>query len=152
MISQRRTLANHIITNLKEIDGGVSPYDSSYTFITNLSNNVSRGFKPLETINDFPTITVEAGPERYSYHTAGNTEGYLELLLRGYLRNGDASLLKAAVDDLIQDVDHVIYKMSTEPGNLHTIRVGSVDSDGGLLEDYAIVEIRLILKYELGFI
>jgi hypothetical protein len=148
--SKRKTFINYVITNLKEIDGDVSPFDSSYTFATNLFTNVQRGANNFENINDFPTIKVIAGPERYYYNTAGNTDGSLELLLRCYLHNGDHSNLKTAVDNLIQDVDHVIYRMNTDIDNLQTAHVVAVDSDQGLLEDYAVVEIRLQLRYELS--
>ncbi len=150
--SKRRIFVNYIVTQLKEIDGGVSPLDPSYIFATNLFNNVSRGANNFENINDYPTIRVIAGPERYIYNTIGNTEGTLEILLRCYLHTGDHSQLKAQVDNLIQDIDHVIYKMSTSLENLQTVNVLAVDSDQGLLEDYAVVEIRLELKYELGVI
>ena len=152
-VSKRRELVNYVIAQLQEIDGQASPFDSNYTFATVIHpNNVSRGWHNIEDINDFPYITVEAGPERYTYQTAGNTEGHLELLLRCYLHNGDRSILSTDVDNLIQDIDHIVYKMSTQVDNFQTVHVGSVDDSQDLLVDYGIVEIKLILKYELGFI
>lgn len=148
--SKRRSLVQLIITNLKEIDGGVSPFDSSYTFQTNLFNNVYRGAGNFENINDYPTVKVIAGPERYNYNTVGNTEASLVLLLRCYLHNGDRSTLKGMVDNLIQDIDHVAYKMPTTTDNLQQVLVMEVDSDQGLLEDYAVAEIKLLLTYELS--
>jgi hypothetical protein len=148
--SKRRTFINLMITNLKEIDGGVSPFDLNYTFLSNVFNNVSRGHGNFENINDYPTIKVIAGPERYTYNTVGNTSSSLILLLRCYLKNGDRSSLKAEVDNLIQDIDHVIYKMPTDTDNLQQVLVTEVDSDQGLLEDYAVVEIKLLLTYELS--
>jgi hypothetical protein len=151
-LSKRRSIINLIITNLKEIDGGVSPFSSSYTFSTNLFNNVFRGAENLENVNDFPVIYAFAGPEVYEYQTAGNTEGSLTVLLRCYLKNGDRTLLRAEEDNLVQDIDHVIYQMSTSSDNIQTIGVVMVDSSQGLLDEYAIVEIRISVKYELDLI
>ena len=148
--SKRRTFVNLLINNLKEIDGDVSPFDSSYTFGTNVFTNVFRGAGNFENINDYPTIKVISGPERYTYNTVGNTESTLVILLRCYLHNGDRSELKAAVDNLIQDIDHVVYKMPTTDECLQQITIMEVDSDQGLLGDYAIVEIKLMLAYELS--
>lgn len=72
------------------------------------------------------------------------------LLLRGYLHNGDHSNLKSDVDNLIQDIDHVIYKMPTTTDNLQQAVVIEVDSDQGLLDSYAVVEIKILLTYELS--
>lgn len=150
--SKRRSIINLIITNLKEIDGGVSPFSSSYTFGTNLFNNVFRGAVNLENVNDFPVVYAFAGPEFYTYQTAGNTEGSLTILLRCFLKNGDRTALRAEEDNLIQDIDHVIYQMSTSSNNIQTIGVAMVDSSQGLLDEYAIVEIRISVKYELDLI
>lgn len=152
VLSKRRSIINLIITNLKEIDGDVSPFAGSYTFGTNLFNNVFRGAENLENINDFPAIYAFAGPEVYDYQTVGNTEASLTVLLRCYLQNGDRTQLRVAEDTLIQDIDHVIYQMSTSSDSIQTIGVAMVDSSQGLLDEYAVVEIRITVKYELDSI
>ena len=152
VLSKRRSIINLIITNLKEIDGDISPFSSSYTFGTNLSNNVFRGAENLENVNDFPVIYAFAGPEVYDYQTVGNTEASLTVLLRCYLQNGDRTQLRTAEDTLIQDIDHVIYQMSTASDNIQTIGVTMVDSSQGLLDEYAVIEVRINVKYELDSI
>ncbi len=149
VLSKRRAIINLIISNLKQINGGVSSFDSAYTFTSNLSNNVYRGIKNLEAINDFPVIYAFAGPEVYKYNTVGNTEGKLVVLLRAYLNNGDRSQLKLDEDNLIQDIDHVIYKMPTTSNNIENINILLVDTSQGLLDDYSVLEIRLEVIYEL---
>ena len=148
-LSKRRSIINLIIDNLKEIDGGVSPFDSSYIFTTNLYNNVFRGIKNLENINDFPIIFAFAGPEAYKYNTVGNTEGKLVVLLRAYLRDGERTQLKIAEDNLIQDIDHVIYKMQTTSNNIENINILLIDTSQGLLDEYSVIEIRVEIFYEL---
>lgn len=152
MFSKRRSIINLIISSLKEIDGSISPFDSSYTFASNVFNNVFRGAGNFENINDFPYITVQGGIERYHYNTVGNTEGSLGILLRCYVHNGDRVTLKTDVDNLIQDIDHVIYKMSTQVHNIHTIHIDSIESTQALLEDYCIIEIQLSVHHELDSI
>lgn len=150
--SKRRSIINLVINNLKEIDGGVSPFDSSYTFVSNVFNNVVRGIRNLESINDYPFIMVYAGPETYNYNTIGNTEGKLTVLLRAFLTHGERSELATLRDNLIQDIDHAIYKMPTTSHNIHTIHVSSIDTDQGMLDSYAVIEVRLVINYELDVI
>ena len=150
--SRRRSIINLLITNLKEIDGGVSPFDSSYTFKTNMFNNVYRGTKNLENVNDFPVIYIFAGPEFYRYHTIGNTEGNLTMMIRAFVRTGDQHDLRVLEGNLIEDVDHIIYKMPTTSDSIQTVEVLLVDSSQGLLDDYGIIEIRVNIKYELDSI
>ena len=94
--------------------------------VYNVFTNVFRGAGNFENINDYPTIKVISGPERYTYNTVGNTESTLVILLRCYLHNGDRSELKAAVDNLIQDIDHVVYKMPTTDECLQQITIMEV--------------------------
>ena len=46
--SRRSDIINLLVTELKKIDGGTSDFDSSYTFNTNLSNNVERKIRFLD--------------------------------------------------------------------------------------------------------
>lgn len=147
--SKRRSIINLLIDNLKEIDGGVSPFDSSYTFVSNVYNNVVRGIKNFESINDYPFLMAYAGPETYNYNTVGNTEGKLTVLVRGFLKHGERSELATLRDNLLQDIDHVIYKMPTTSHNIHTIHVSSIDTDQGMLDSYAVIEVRITVMYEL---
>ena len=47
-LNRRTEIVQFIVTRLKEIDGGVSPYDSAYTFVTNVFDNVFRKIKFLD--------------------------------------------------------------------------------------------------------
>lgn len=152
MFSKRRSIINYIIENLKGINGGVSPYSPLYTYQTNMGDRVARGADNFENMNDFPTARVIAGPERYIYQTIGCTESTLSVMVRCYLRHGERSVLKTQTDDFIQDVDHVIYNMPTNEFNIQTAHVVSIDTDQGLLDEYAVVEIELAIKYELDVI
>jgi ribosomal protein S8 len=147
--SKRRTIINLLISNLQMINGGISTLDSTYTFQSNVFNNVFRGTKNLEAINDFPCIFAFAGPELYRYNTIGNTEGKLTVMLRCYIHGGERSQVRTNTDNLIQDIDHIIYKMRTDLENIQTIGISLVDTDQGLLDDYGIIEMKVEVLYEL---
>ena len=147
--SKRRAIINLLVTNLLEIDEAISPFDSSYTFKTNMFNNVYRGAKNLENINDFPVMFLFAGPEFYNYQTIGNTEGILTVMIRAFIKTGNSIDLRTLEGNLVDDIDHVIYKMPTTSHNIETIDILSVDSSQGLLDDYGIIEIKIKVRYEL---
>ena len=65
MTTNRRSeiVDNILIPELKKINGDTSTFDSSYTYKTNLFNNVFRGVKFLDEVNDFPAIYLAAGTE-----------------------------------------------------------------------------------------
>jgi hypothetical protein len=70
--SRRREIVNYLITQLKTINGSTSQY--GYQFKTNLSQNVFKGLKYIDQINDFPAIYIQAGEELYRYNSKTNTE------------------------------------------------------------------------------
>ena len=55
MATSRRTdIIDLLVSQLKEIDGAESSFDSDYTYNVNLYNNVERKIKFLDEVNDFP--------------------------------------------------------------------------------------------------
>ena len=63
MASRRTEIIDFLVTQLKEIDGAVSGFNSGYTYTQNLFNNVYRRVKFLDEVNDFPALYVSAGTE-----------------------------------------------------------------------------------------
>ena len=63
MASRRTEIIDFLVTQLKEIDGAVSGFNSGYTYTQNLFNNVYRRVKFLDEVNDFPALYVSAGPK-----------------------------------------------------------------------------------------
>ena len=64
--SRRSDIIDLLVTELK-IDGGTSDFDSSYTFNTDLFNNVERKIRFLDEVNDFPSLYIAAEPKSRFY-------------------------------------------------------------------------------------
>lgn len=146
MANRRKDITNFIIDNIKLIDGNSSPL-GFYMFIVNLFNNVIRGFKFLDEINDFPYITVTPGLEVWNYNSQGLVETSLPLNLRIYVKEENP---QSALEDLFQDIEHIIYNLPDRPDlGIQDITIDSSSTDEGLIEPYGMGEILLIIRYIL---
>ena len=133
--SRRRDIANFLVGELKKIDGGVSTFDSSYTYQVNLFDNVFRRLKFLDEINDFPSVYLQAGTENRIYDSKGLTTSTLDIMLRVYVHT------ETAVEELestMQDIEFVIYNMDTEKYGMMDVQVATMSTDEGLLDPYGI--------------
>ena len=83
--SRRTEIIDFLVTQLKEIDGQASPFDSSYTFNTNLFNNVFRKLKFLDEVNDFPALYIAAGTEIRDFNSKSLTVATLDVTIRSYV-------------------------------------------------------------------
>ena len=146
MSNQRRNIINHILTNLKLIDGSISSLNSNYTFQNNIFSNVFRKVKFLDEVNDFPSIFFQVGEEVRVYNTSGNTTGLIPLTLRIYVNDEESS---GSLDSLIQDIEHIIYNLDTGVYSIRDIIISSIDTDEGLVKPYGISEIEILIDYEL---
>lgn len=144
--SRRRDIANFLVGELKKIDGGVSTFDSSYTYQVNLFNNVFRRLKFLDEINDFPSVYLQAGTENRIYDTKGLTTSTLDIMLRVYVHT------ETAVEELestMQDIEFVIYNMDTEIYGMMDVQVSTMSTDEGLLDPYGIGEVGVTVSYDV---
>lgn len=149
-MSQRRNIIKFLVDNLKLVDGTNSPL-SKYSFKTNLHENVFRGYKTLEEINDFPSIYIIAGPEVRRYNTNGTTQSSLLLMLRIFTYDEEDILVSEHTNDIVQDIEHVIYNLPRNHSNLEIldITIASINTDEGLLTPYGIVELQVQVSYEV---
>lgn len=145
--SKRKQIVRHIISELESIQGNISSYDSSYTFNSTLANNVNRGFKFHDEINDFPAVFVQAGIEARIYDSYDSTSGELDVVIRCYVKD-DYPQIK--IENLIKDVEHIIYNMpqSTEVA-VKDIIIDSITTDEGLMSPYGLAEIVVFVSYDL---
>ena len=144
--SRRRDIANFLVGELKEIDGGVSTFDSSYTYQVNLFDNVFRRLKFLDEINDFPSVYLQAGTENRIYDSKGLTTSTLDIMLRVYVHK------ETAVEELestMQDIEFVIYNMDTEQYGMMDVQVATMGTDEGLLDPYGIGEFGVTVQYDV---
>ena len=143
--SRRRDIINYLISQLKLIDGTVSAY--SYTFKTNLSQNVYKGLKYIDQINDFPSVYVQAGEETYRYNSKTNTEAFMTIMVRIYAYE-EHSLYK--LEDLVDDVTHALERIKYDQSHrIISAEIVSIDTDSGLLDPYGLGEIMVAVQYDV---
>ena len=107
MATSRRTeIIDFLVTQLKEIDKAESGFDSSYTYNTNLFNNVFRKIKFIDEVNDFPALYLSAGTENRDFNTKSLTVATLDVTIRAYVVGEDDAQRK--VDDLVKDISIVL--------------------------------------------
>ena len=150
MTTNRRSeiVDNVLIPESKKITGGTSSFDSSYTYNTNLFNNVFRGVKFLDEVNDFPAIYLAAGTEIRDFESLSLTVATLDVTIRAYVYGEDNS--QSLADDLIQDIEHVIYSLEDNPDKgVQDIIIDSITVDEGLVEPYGLAEVILQIAYRL---
>ena len=146
--SRRTDIIDFLVTNLKEIDGVQSGFDSSYTYTTNIFNNVYRKIKFLDEVNDFPALYLNAGTEIRDFNTKSLTVATLDVTIRAYVFGEDDAQTK--VDDLIQDIEHVIYNLGDNSDKgIFDIQIDNITADEGLIEPYGLAEIVLTIQYRL---
>ena len=143
--SRRRDIINYLISQLKLIDGTVSAY--GYTFKTNLSQNVYKGLKYIDQINDFPSVYVQAGEETYRYNSKTNTEAFMTIMVRIYAYE-EHSLYK--LEDLVDDVTHALERIKYDQSHrIISAEIISIDTDSGLLDPYGLGEIMVSVQYDV---
>ena len=146
--NRRSEIVDFLITNLKNIDGGTSNYSASYTFNVNLFNNVFRGVKFLDEVNDFPAIYLAAGAENREFESLSLTVATLDVTIRAYVYGEDNS--QSLADDLLEDIEHVIYSLEDSPTKgIQDITIESITVDEGLVEPYGLAEVNLQITYRL---
>jgi hypothetical protein len=144
--SRRRDIANFLVGELKKIDGGVSTFDSSYTYQVNLFDNVFRRLKFLDEINDFPSVYLQAGSEDRVYDSKGLTTSTLDIMIRVYVQTENAV---EELESTMQDIEFVIYNMDTEKYGMMDVQVSTMSTDEGLLDPYGIGEVGVTVQYDV---
>lgn len=148
-MSRRKEIANYIVDQLKNINGQTSTYSSLYTYKTNIFNNSYRQLRFIDEVNDFPSLYLTAGTENREFQSQGLTEGTLDLTIRTYVYGNDNSYNQ--LDDLLEDIDHVIYSISTNSQlGILDIKIDNIQTDEGLLSPYGLAEVELIVTYTLS--
>ena len=149
MATSRRTeIIDFLVAQLKEIDKAESGFDSSYTYNTNLFNNVFRKIKFIDEVNDFPALYLSAGTENRDFNTKSLTVATLDVTIRAYVFGEDDAQTK--VDDLIQDIEHVIYRIGDNSDKgIQEISISNISADEGLFTPYGLSEIEVTIDYIL---
>lgn len=148
MPSRRKEIVEFLVTQLKEIDGQTSGFNSSYTYINNIFDNAFRKLKFLDEVNDFPSIFVSAGTEIRDFNSKSLTVATLDVTIRAYVFGEDNS--QNLSDDLVQDIEHVIYSLGDNPDKgILDITIDNISTDEGLATPYGIAEVELTIVYRI---
>ena len=145
--SRRRQIANFIVDELKKINGSTSTFNASYTYNTDVSNNVFRRLKFIDEVNDFPSIYVNAGRDIRDYSSVGLTSSDLAIILRCYTKDEDPVDIS---ESLLEDVEHILYNVETGTDKgIQQIEISSISTDQGLTAPFGIGEVSLLVRYDL---
>jgi len=147
-LSRRKEITELVVQEFKKINGSFSTFDANYIYSTDVANNVFRRLKFLDEINDFPTICVNAGAEARIYHSTGLITGELTLNIRAYLRSENPI---TAAENLADDIEHIIYHFGDKSDiGILNITMQSVSTDEGLVAPFGILEIDILVIYQLN--
>lgn len=153
MSTRRTNIIGLLVEELKRIDGQLDsrpvPIRKDYTYKTDLSNNVFRGFEFLHEVNDFPSVYLQPGEEDRLEIGAGVRFGTLLIALRAYLYSEDAL---NACEDLADDIEFVvnsISRLSLDSLEITDARVTSLETDEGLFSPYGILNMEILVRYQI---
>lgn len=146
--NRRSEIVDLLIEELKKINGEASTFNASYTYNNNLFNNVYRGVKFLDEVNDFPALYLAAGTEIRNFESLSLTVATLDVTIRAYVYGEDNS--QSLADDLLEDIEHVVYSIGDNPDKgIQDIIIDSITVDEGLVEPYGLAEVSIQVTYRL---
>lgn len=147
-ISRRREIINFIKDKIALINGGTSTLKTGYLYLTNLSGNSFRQIRFLDEVNDFPSVYLQADSEVRIHHSSQLTEALLPIAIRCYVHAEDPIVF---LNNLIQDIEHIIYNIPTTTKNLGImdITIDSISTDEGLATPFGIGEVFITVQYDL---
>lgn len=143
--TRRMAIVRALEEKLKLINGN-SPYR------TNLYNNVLPRLKFWDEVETFPAIHLNAGSETRVYQGGGYKDRYLNITIRCYVKETDATI---ALDKLIEDVETVLEEngqlsyvdRQEKTQTTHDILIVSIDTDEGVLEPFGVADILVQVHY-----
>lgn len=109
---------------------------------------VSRGFRWLDSINEFPYITYNVQDSSLD-HIGDNYRYYaMSLALRAYVRGEDPQSL---LDQLMLDIEDITISFRDSADRSLEIvdaRVDSTHGDEGLMAPYGVTDMRITISYQ----
>ena len=143
--TKRLGIVSALAEKLKEIDGNGE-------FNTDIYGNVHPRLKFWDEVDQFPAIHLNSGSETRQYQGGGYKDRFLNITLRCYVKETDASL---ALDELLEDVETVIEKNGKltyvdrqgRTQSTHDIIIISINTDEGVLEPFGVAEVLVQVHY-----
>lgn len=121
----------------------------SYSYSSSLPpRGVARGFRWLDSINDFPYISYNVQDSTLD-HIGDNFRYYsMSIALRAYVRGEDPQSL---LDQLMLEIEDatISFRDSAQPSlEIVDARVDNTHSDEGLMAPYGVTDMRITLSYK----
>ena len=143
--TRRSAIIDSLVTKLKTING-------TGNFLTDLYDEVHPRLKFWDEVETFPAIHLNAGSESRVYQGGGYKDRYLNITIRCYVKETDAT---EALDRLIEDVETVLEEngqlsyvdRQENTQTTHDILIISIDTDEGVLEPFGVAEILVQVHY-----
>jgi hypothetical protein len=108
---------------------------------------VVRGFRWLDSINDFPYISYNV-QDSSLYHIGANFRYYaMDIALRAYVRGENS---QALLDQLMLDIEDITSSFASisDPAlEIVDARIISTHGDEGLMEPYGVTDMRITITY-----
>jgi hypothetical protein len=108
---------------------------------------VARGFRWLDSINDFPYISYNV-QDSSLYHIGANFRYYaMDIALRAYVRGENS---QALLDQLMLDIEDITinFRDAADPAlEIVDARIISTHGDEGLMEPYGVTDMRITITY-----
>lgn len=135
-MARRTDILNLLASDLAAVDGVETA-------------NVFRRWKFLEEINDFPSICfLVREEERQTIEGSDRRVGVMLIEIRGYVYNEDNLGAAEELGELIEAKVETFRRPGC-PFGTQDARLVSLRTDEGLFEPYGIVDIQMIIVYEL---
>ena len=143
--SRRSAIIDSLVTKLKTINGAGD-------FLTDIYDEVHPRLKFWDEVETFPAIHLNAGSETRVYQGGGYKGRYLNITIRCYVKETDATI---ALDKLIEDVETVLEEngqlsyvdRQEKTQTTHDILIVSIDTDEGVLEPFGVADILVQVHY-----
>ncbi len=143
--TRRMGIVDALVKKLKAING-VFPHQ------IDLEGRVEPRLKFWDEVQEFPTVHLNAGPERRVYQGGGFKERHMSLTVRCYVQEEDAVL---ALEGLIEDIEAVLedngrleYKDKQNVAQYtQKLTILTIDTDEGVLEPLGVGEIICEIQY-----
>jgi len=145
-MTARSRIVDELITKLKEVNGA-DPYNIDFY------ENVQKGLKYWDEVDDFPYICVIGGGETREYLPGNFKWAYLSVSIKIYVKGEDSEdLLEKALEDIEYVIDNnndLQYDQDGETVTTEDIRILSIDTDEGLLTPLGVGDIVIQIRYSI---
>ena len=137
-MARRNEIIEALVTDLGQIDS-VDPA------------NVSRKYKFLDDVNDFPYITFVPRQELRRHRGDGRKHASLVVDIRAYVYDGDSEDICEVAEDLADSIEAKIDAFAASHRDLvvEEAEVVSLRTDDGLMLPYGVADLQVTISYDV---